>query len=387
MIARSPLPSFLRAALVGALLAAGAACGGSGAEEDAKEDEAPPKPAVRVQPAVLDAVTATLDGTSTVDAAVRADLAVEVAGTVREVRVEEGDRVARGQVLAVLDNPSLAGALRRAEAEIAQRRADEDRLRPLHEKGFVAQAEWDLAVRSREAAELALREAQDAFDAATVRAPIAGTVTARGVRTGENVAPPMVAFALADLDHLVVDVHLPERDLARLSPGMAARLVSETVGGEPVPAEVARLAPVVDPKTGTVKVTLAVAPGAAGPLRPGMLVRASIVSETRESAVLIPKKAVVYDEGRPFAWRAKEGKAERVALDLGFEDRDRVEVRAGIAPGDPIVVVGQAALKAGAEVDVVGPDGEPVPKPGKDDPAPPAAGSPGGTTEGAAAAG
>ncbi len=348
-------------------------------EEDDKTKEAPP-PVVKVEAATVGKVTATLGSTATVEARVRAELMVQVAGVVKEVRVEEGDAVTPGQVLAILDNPALEGEWQRARTEASRRAAEKNRLNPLFQKGFLSQADWDAVVQADETARAAKEQAQRSLAATTLTSPLRGTLTSRGLRVGEAVSPGAPAFSVADLTQLIVEVHLVERELARLHPGLPAHLVSDSLGGEPVPARVERVAPVVDAQTGSVKVTLRVEEGRAGALRPGMLVQAEVETETLPQAVLVPKKAVLYEDGEPYVYVVKEGKARRVPLELGYESGKSLEVRKGIAAGDAVVLVGQGALKDGVAVKLA--EG-PVPPGAAAPPAPPATPAP--TKTGAAA--
>jgi multidrug efflux pump subunit AcrA (membrane-fusion protein) len=124
-------------------------------------------------------------------------------------------------------------------------------------------------------------------------------------------------------------------------------------------ATIVRIAPSVDPATGTVKVTLAV--DSATRLRPGAFVRADIVTETHEAALVVPRSALVAEGRRWNLYRlAPSGnEVEQVEVVLGFEEGDRVEIEGltrheqTLNPGDRVVVVGAPALSDGAGVEVV----------------------------------
>jgi len=85
----------------------------------------------------------------------------------------------------------------------------------------------------------------------------------------------------------------------------------------------------------------------------------------REAATLVPKRALVYDREQPWAWVVQPGDstAERRLVTPGYEDAERLEARAGVAPGERLIVVGQNGLKAGGKIRVVVADGEPVAAP------------------------
>jgi len=121
------------------------------------------------------------------------------------------------------------------------------------------------------------------------------------------------------------------------------------VGGGSYAGRIERIAPVVDPKSGTVKVTVDV--GAQRGLRPGMYVDVELVMATRDDAVLVPKRALVYDNDQMFVYRlTNEKRVERVYVEPRLTDKFYVEPRAGLEAGDEVVVAGQAGLKDGALV-------------------------------------
>jgi membrane fusion protein (multidrug efflux system) len=110
---------------------------------------------------------------------------------------------------------------------------------------------------------------------------------------------------------------------------------------------------VVDPHSGTVKVTVDVPPS--GGLRPGLYVDVELVTAVRDDALLVPKRALVYDQDQVYVYRIGDGmKAERVLLKPVLEDKRHVEPAGGVAPGDRVVIAGQAGLKDGVEVRLVG---------------------------------
>ena len=129
----------------------------------------------------------------------------------------------------------------------------------------------------------------------------------------------------------------------------------------------ARISPVVDAQTGTVKVTIAVDPGQEN-LRPGMFVNVDIVVNTHADAVLLPKRALVYAEGRPYVFVVEERDGQTVgvrrAVDLGFSEDDRVEVLSGAHAGEPVIMVGQSTLRDGGQVRVHEPKPEEATTPG-----------------------
>ncbi len=331
------------------------------ADAQAKKDEEDPRVPVRVEPLERGPISERIATSATVDSDQRADILVETNGTVEIIRVEEGAEVSAGQVLAVLKNPQLKGEFDRAKAEHDRAKEQFESLKSLFDKGFVARNEYETAAHTYDTARLTFEQSREAYAARELDTPIKGTVSMRDLRYGEAVSPPKLAFQIVDLTNLKVDLSLPERDLSRVAKGQKARIRTEVLEGIEVGGRVERISPVVDPQTGTVKVTIAVDPGQKD-LRPGMFVNVDIIVTTHEDALLLPKRALVYAEGKPYVFVVEEQDGETVgarrAVKLGFNEEDRVEVLEGASEGDQVIVVGQSTLRDKGRVKVVEPKSE-----------------------------
>jgi membrane fusion protein, multidrug efflux system len=272
-----------------------------------------------------------------------------------ELSVEEGDRVERGAVLLRLQDDEQTSALAKAESQLEKARREYERQKRLFEQELISEQLWNEATYQLEQLQIARDDAERELSYATVRAPISGTITARHVNVGAFVQKNQKLFDLVDFSSLVARIYVPERELVRLDPGQPARIVAQALGQESRPARVDRVAPTVDSKSGTVKVTLALVDRR--DLVPGMFVEVELVTGAADDALLVPKRALVYDQDQVFLFRvAQDRKVERLRVDIELEDRDFVKVADGVlAEGDLIVVAGQAGLKAGAEVRVLDP--------------------------------
>lgn len=333
------------------------ACGKGKHDDDSADDDSAhgeePKKAIAVAVHVVQpgAITQVLSASGSIDSDHRADVLVEVNGTVEDVLVEEGARVSAGQPLARLRNPQLQGELERARAEEERARREHGSLEGLWKQGFVARNAWETAAHAWDTTRVVLQQAEAAAAARTLVSPLAGTVTFRGLRHGEATGPPKLAFQVVDLAALKIDLNLPERELPRVRVGQKVALRSEVLGGTPATGIVLRISPVVDPGSGTVKVTVSLDPDQ--PLvRPGMFVRAEVIVDRHEGVLVIPKRTLVWDEGEPWVFVVRDGKAARLAVKLGFQEEDRVELLSGLSAGDAVVAVGQGVLREGVEVQV-----------------------------------
>ncbi len=279
---------------------------------------------------------------------------------VTRLLVEEGDRVRKGQLLVKLQDDEQRLALEKARIERDQARRELDRQESLFQQGLASEQTYNEAKRAFDQARLAVEEAERNLAYTEVRAPIAGIVTERKVSLGDSVTVNQPLFRIVDFDSIVARVYVPEKDLRRLAPGQPARVLAAALGTEPISGRILRIAPVVDPKTGTVKVTVAV-PNRPG-LRPGLFVDVELVTDVHPEALLIPKKALVYDTDQVFAFRVDEDHlAHRVRVAVVLEDAENVEPADGFSEGDRVVVAGQSGLKDGTRVRLPGEKG-PEPK-------------------------
>ncbi len=266
---------------------------------------------------------------------------------------EEGDEVGRGRVLLRLANDELRTQLARTEGQLAKARREYERQTRLYEQQLISEQAFSEATYELEQLELALADAQRELGYTEVRAPISGTVTARHVSVGDQVTPNQPLFEIVDFDSIVARVYVPEKDLWRVEPGLQARLYAEGDRRVERRGTVARVAPRVDPKSGTVKTTVAIPRGAA--LLPGMYVSVELVTEVNPDAVLVPKKALIYDAEQIFVFRmAGDDRVERLLVEARLQDRDHIEPAGKLAAGDRVVVAGQAGLKDGSLVRVIG---------------------------------
>jgi membrane fusion protein (multidrug efflux system) len=270
-----------------------------------------------------------------------------------QLLVEEGQHVGRGQLLAKLQDDEQRHGVARAQGQLAKARADFARQERLFEQKLISEQQFTEAKHELEQLEIALADARQAWNYTEVRAPIAGTVAVRRVKPGDAVSMDQPLFDLVDFDTLVVRIYVPERELVRVRPGQSARIFTQAMPGSTFAGTVDRVAPVVDPKSGTVKVTVRV-PHKAG-LMPGMFLDVQLVTDVRADALLLPKRALLLDHDQAWVYRVKpDSTVERLLVQPTLEDAGNVEIRQGLAAGDRVVVAGQAGLKPGAKVRVLG---------------------------------
>jgi len=223
----------------------------------------------------------------------------------------------------------------------------------MQERGLISLEAFERAKFEYEAHKAQVDLARLELSYTAIRSPIAGVVSERLIKVGNAVTAQQEAFVVTSLDPLLAVLHVPERELARLGVGQPARISADAVPGRQFEGRVARISPVVDAATGTVRVTVEIA-GGDTPLKPGMFTRVNVVHDVRKDVPLVPAEAVIAEDARTSVFVVANGVANRRDVEVGYRDNGHVEIRAGLSPGEQVVVTGQAALRDDTRVTIIG---------------------------------
>ncbi len=334
---------------------------GRGGKRGGRKREEPAVP-VRTIPVDRGDLWVALETFSILEAERLVDVLSREKGRVESLKVEEGSRVTAGRLLAKLDDEELQISLKEAELKEQETERAFRRAEQLFKKKMTSQDQYDVA---RFAYDQALTQAELArlrVRNTLIVAPVSGVVVERLVEVGQLLQQNQKAFVLGDFKPLLAPIHLPENEISRVRVGQVAELQTDAFPGRIWKARVRRMAPVVDPASGTVEVVLEVPKSAE--LRPGMYCRLRMVTEIRENVVRIPKKALLL-EGEGDRVFVVEGNDARVrAVRLGESEESDVEIVRGLQEGERLIIVGHEGLRDGAKVrDVEAPESRAEPKP------------------------
>lgn len=323
------------------------------AKETKPEDELVPVEVVALQKGPMEAV---LRFSTNLEAESSVQVFSQAQRLVTQLLVEEGQAVAKGQVLVRLQDDEQRSAIARIQSQLTKAEREYQRQQNLFDKQLISEQAFNDAKYQVEQLQIALADAQRELTYTEVKAPIQGVITARKVNLGDNVKVGQNLFDMVDFNTIVARVFVPERQIARLRLGQVARIIAPSLGGSVTEGTVLRIAPTVDPKSGTIKTTIKVPTGNRS-LVPGLYVETELVVDKKADALLLPKRAVVYDDTEAYVYRVKpDDTVERLRINPVLEDRDYLETAAtdGLAAGDKIVVAGQAGLKSGTKVRLAG---------------------------------
>lgn len=322
----------------------------AGAAEEPEEVAAIPVEAATV---TLGDVAAFYSGTATLEADQRAEVVSEITGVVLEIRAEEGDFVEAGQVLARVETDRYKLEVDRANAALKRLKTDFHRKKELFQKELVSadvfeqvSADYEAQVAEHELALLNLKHTD-------IRAPISGYVAERMIRRGNLVELYQPVYSIASYDPLLAVLHVPERELGVLRKGQQVVMQFDAWPGESFTGEVIRVSPVVDPETGTFRVTSEIT-DEGGKLKPGLFGRVNVHYDLRQAVPVLPREAILTEDEQNHVFViGEEGNAQRRAVSLGYEQQGRIEIIEGVSAGDRVVTAGKGSLSDGARVEVV----------------------------------
>lgn len=295
----------------------------------------------------------------------RIDVTSRLSGYIRSVLVQEGDRVRRGQVLVRLDTADVDANIRQAQAGVSaaeaafrDAQADKGHFQQLFEHGTVSDNEFRKIVLKNDAAHEGLNQARAVLDTAraqreyaVIKSPMEGVVVARSKRPGDLAVPgaPIVTLEAGRglLFEAFVDGGVYKESLAAFADGKPVEVRIDGLSF-PLKGTVSRFVPSADPATRSYQMKIAL-PETAG-LTPGMFGRAAFqLGETK--LPVIPRQALIERGGLNGVFVVNsEGKAYFRWLHIGREWPDRVEVTAGLQPGERLVVAPDSALHDGDRI-------------------------------------
>ncbi len=331
-----------------ALGVAGCDAGAGGVADAEQADTTTPVPVEVGYPARRD-LYATYEATTTIASDGDAPVIPRVPGEVVELLVEEGDTVAEGDVLARLDGKRLELEMLAAKADLERVRGEFERHADLNRRGLVSDASYDELKYELDALVATYELSKLNYDYSSIRAPIAGVVSARNVKLGQNIGTGGAAFRITDTSELLAYLTIPQTELEKFAAGHAATLSVDSMPGRSFAAEVIRVSPTIDVRNGTFRAT-ALIDNEDGALAPGMFARFKIAYEKHEDAMTIPAAAIVTEDEASSVYVVRDGLVTRRAIRTGIRSGDDIEVLEGLSDTDQIVVVGHGALRDGSRV-------------------------------------
>lgn len=310
---------------------------------------------VQAAPAAAGTEAASVTLPATIEAGQSTSPGFTVGGTIRSIAVQVGDHVAKGQLLATLDDSSLRSAYDMTAASLEEAKDVYRRMEMLHQRKALADIKW-VEVQSK------LKQAQAACDLARTQmgdtklyAPFSGTVSQKLADVGQSVLPSAPIVEIISSGALKAAVSVPENMIGSIHVGDPATVTSQAAGGGTFTARVTEKGVSADPvsRAYTVKLSIDSPQG----LMDGMVARASFQAPATEQApqeTVLPLGAVMLgDDNVNFVWLDSAGVAARRNVTLGRMTDTGVVIASGISPADRVIVQGQQKVSRGTPLKIL----------------------------------
>ncbi|MBR9727032.1 efflux RND transporter periplasmic adaptor subunit [Shewanella intestini] len=298
--------------------------------------------------------------TATLEAPEEAHVMTRIAGIINSIKVEEGDKVTQGQLLAVIDAKRQEFDFNRSQAEVKIIEQELNRLKKMNNKEFISQdamAKLEFKLQAAKAQrDLAQLQVKESF----ITSPIDGVIAKRHVKVGNMAKEFEQLFYVVKQDQLYGIVHLPEQQLASLALGQQATIISQHTQNAALPnvlATVLRISPVIDAQSGTFKVTLAI-DNQDSRLKAGMFTRVELKYDTHKNVLTVPFNALINQDNVHALYVINDTVAERREVTLGYREHNIVEIVSGVDAGESVVIRGQQNLKDQSLIEIVTPLGQ-----------------------------
>lgn len=330
------------------MLAAAAltACGGDTATGGTERE------AVNVEVARVNAATAnhTSRYSGTVEEESGSLLSFAVAGTVSRVLVNEGDRVAKGQLIATLDAEQLTHNHDAARAALAQAEDAYRRMEQLHGKGSLPEIKWVEAQTALKRARASEQTARKQLADCRLYAPFGGVISKKFVEKGQNVNAGTQVVKLVAVGRMKVKISVPESEMAQIAIGQKAYVTIDALGGASMQGTVVKKGVAADPLSRSYEVKISL-PKAGKEMLPGMVADVTLDGAGASKACVLPAHIVQIDENNnEFVWLAVGGKAVKRIVTVGGFTADGVAVTSGLADGDMVITAGAQKISEGMRV-------------------------------------
>ncbi|MCP9611665.1 efflux RND transporter periplasmic adaptor subunit [Coprobacter tertius] len=307
-------------------------------------DEVDEKPLVRIEKVTSQDVPQSQDFTANVQANVVNNISPSVQMRIKDIKVEIGDRVNKGQVLVLLDKTSLI----QQKTQLDNLQLEYDRLEELFKVGGASKQAVD---QMKTQLDVARSSYENLSENTQLISPITGVVTARNYDNGDMYGGNPI-LTIEQITPVKLLVHVSESFYTKVKKGMDVKVKLDVFGDQEFIGKVSLIYPTIDPATRTFPVEVKLA-NTDGKVRPGMFARATMDFGVKKH-VVTPDLSVIKQSGSGdrYIYVYKDGKVTYNKVELGRQIGNKYEVISGISDGDEVVVAGQSRLTNGMEVEV-----------------------------------
>ncbi|MDX1544141.1 MAG: efflux RND transporter periplasmic adaptor subunit [Christiangramia sp.] len=280
----------------------------------------------------------------------------EYSGILTSVKVNEGDRVSRGQVLAVIDDGGLKNQLAQLEAQARLARTTYERQKRLWEQNIGSEIQYLEAKTNYEALESSVNQLKSQLSKTVVRAPFSGVIDDVISEQGEVVNPGQnQLFRLISLDKMYVEAEVPENYLSKIRKGTEVKVQISSIDRE-FEGKVSQVGNNINPNNRTFRIEVLI-PNENGMVKPNQIATIKLNDYTSDTAIVIPESSIqknALGENLVYLYRpngnSNTGTAKKAVVEVGYTYSDSIEVKNGLNNGDILITEGSKNLREGQEV-------------------------------------
>lgn len=299
-------------------------------------------------------------------------LSFTVGGTLRQLLVDEGQMVAKGQLIAVTDGQDQRNLLETSQANVQNAKAAYNqaldaykRMKMIHDQGSLPDIKWVEAQSNLERAKSAVEAAQAQSRIASksvgdtrLYAPFGGYISHKNVEIGQTIAPGAPVVNLVRIDNVKVKISVPEEDVAGIKVGMPLWASISALGNRTFKGKVTEKNVSADPMSRSYEVKAVIA-NPKHELLPGMIAEVTVAlgnhksqtSNLNSQIIALPAGIIQLDaDNRTFVWTVENGKAKKTYVSTGDNIGDKVAVVGGLQYGDKIIIEGQQKVSSNMAV-------------------------------------
>lgn len=277
-------------------------------------------------------------------------LSFPVAGTVRQIKVEAGQRVSKGELIAALDEATLQSSNDAAVATLEQTEDAWRRMKQLHDNGSLPEMQWVEVQSKLKQAQSVKRISEKNLADAKLYAPFSGIISMKSAEVGQNVAPGSPIVRLVTVSQVKVHIAVPENEISRVAIGQAVHVTVAALGERTFSGRIAEKGIVANALSRSYEVK-ALIDNPDEDLMPGMICTLSLNQEKETAAIVLPARIVQTDEtNHSFVWINDRGKARKRIISTGWFGENGIQAVSGLENGDEIIVEGQQKVSENMDI-------------------------------------
>ena len=314
-------------------------------------------PRVQVERPVRKSVSSELQLNGDILAWEQSTLYSKVAGYLKEIRVDKGDWVKQGDVLAVINDRETEKEYERSVADFHLQEITYNRLQEAlpQTPNLVSKQDVDAAKAKYESAKAAMERLKVLVDYATIRAPFSGVITQRWADPGAMIQAAntsmnsMAIVKIATMDKLRIRVDVPESEVPLVKVGTKANVTVRELPGQEFDGKVSRFGVALEQNTRTMQTEIDL-PNPKHILRPGMFVKVTLQFVAEENALTIPATAIVTEKNKTFVYCVEKNIVRKRPVVIGTDDGIRPVIAQGLTGDELVIVVGKESVVDGVRV-------------------------------------